>query len=67
MNDLTGMKLQRVSRALLKMALECAYIDHGYRNVISPKWNRLREAVVDKAHRGYVVLPEQVTPDGGPL
>lgn len=67
MNDLTGRKLQRVSRALLKMALECAYIDHGYWNVIGPKWNQLREAVFDKAHRGYIVLPEQVTPDGGPL
>ena len=46
MNDLIGMKLQRVSRALPK---------------------RLREAVFDKPHRGYIVLPEQVTPDGGPL
>ena len=53
MDDLTGMKLQRVSRALLKMAL-VAYVDHGYWNVISPKWNRLRDAVFDKAHRGCV-------------
>jgi hypothetical protein len=67
MNDLTGRKLQRVSRALLKMALECAYLDHGYRNVVGSRWNRLREAVFDQAHRGYLVLPEQVTPVGGPL
>lgn len=67
MNDLTGRKLQRVSRALLKAALECAYLDHGYWDVIGARWNRLREAVFDQEHRGYVVLPERVSPGDGRL
>ena len=41
--------------------------NHGYWDVIGPELNLLRAAVFDTVDGGYLVLPEQVTPDGGSL
>jgi hypothetical protein len=67
MANLDGRHVEAVSRSLLKSALECAYLDLGYDEVIAPEWDDVRSAVIDGGYSGYVALPTQAEPGTDPL
>jgi hypothetical protein len=67
MANLDGRHVEAVSRALLKSALECAHIDRGYDEVISPEWDDVRSAVLHGGYSGYVAIPVDAAPGTGPL
>jgi hypothetical protein len=51
-----------LSRALLKGAFECAWLDHG-EAMLRPEFDHVREAVLGSPHDGYLMLPNQGDPD----
>lgn len=61
-NEGTPRRLRNVHRALLKMALEFAWIDLGEDEALSEDFDHLRERVLDGGHGGYLVFPEKVDP-----
>ncbi len=44
-----------LSRALLKAAIECAWIDHGEK-VLGPEWDHVRDAVLGLERQGYFAV-----------
>jgi len=58
-NDLTPECLSRVHRALVKQALEFAWLDHGEERVLSDEFDHARQIVVRGGHHGYVAVPRK--------
>jgi len=52
----------KISRALLKGALECAWLDQG-ETMLDPKWDHVREAILGQDRRGYLLLVRKADPD----
>jgi hypothetical protein len=61
--DMTPKRLSKVHRALVKMALEYAWLDHGEERVLSSEFDRERAIVMEGGHRGYLLLPKDGYPD----
>jgi hypothetical protein len=64
MANLTAPKLELISRALLKLGIECAYMDHGYNVLVSSEWDDVRTALRVGGDSGYVAIPTHVKPAG---
>ena len=52
---LTPRYASQLSRALLKSALECAWIDHG-ETTLEPEFDHIREAVLGEPRTGYFMM-----------
>jgi hypothetical protein len=52
-----------LSRALLKMALECAWADHA-EMMLEPRFDHVREAVLGKPRDGYFMVVNECNPNG---
>ena len=52
---LTARYVSQMSRALLKSALECAWLEHG-EMMLEPRFDHIRDAVLGKARDGYLVM-----------
>lgn len=52
-----------VSRALLKMALECAWLDLGPDEVHDSKYDHVREIVMAGGHNGYLTVLKNGNPE----
>jgi hypothetical protein len=55
-HDMTRKRLAMLHRALTKIALECAWLDHGAQRLLSAEFDRERNIVRDGGHHGYIVL-----------
>lgn len=65
-HDITPKRLSRVHRALVKQALECAWLDHG-EEVLGSEFDREREIILRGDHHGYLSTPNKVQfPDEPP-
>lgn len=51
-----------LSRALLKSALECGWLDHGKR-ILDPSLDHVRQAVLGARRDGYIVIAAKADPD----
>jgi hypothetical protein len=60
---MTPKRVAKVHRALTKMALEFAWLDLGEERVLVSEFDRERDIVVNGGHRGYLVLPNEGTPE----
>jgi hypothetical protein len=60
---LTPRYSQTMARALLKVALECAWLDFGD-DVLAPGFDHLRQIVLTGGHPGYLMLLRQGRPEG---
>jgi hypothetical protein len=49
---LTPTYASELSRSLLKMAIECAWLDHGEK-ILEPEWDHVREAILGERRAGY--------------
>lgn len=61
-SDVTPRRLAKVHRALVKQALELAWIDFG-ELALGPDFDREREIVLRGGHHGYIVIPKEVDPN----
>jgi hypothetical protein len=52
----------QLSRALLKNAFECAWLDHGTR-MLEPRFDHIRAAVLGEPRSGYFTLLNKADPD----
>lgn len=59
---LTPDYVSRLSRAVLKSALECAWLDHG-EAVLGHEFDHVREAILGTPRDGFVVVPRRGEPD----
>jgi hypothetical protein len=60
--DTTPRRLRDVQRALLKMAVEFAWLDLGEDQALGSSFDHARERVLSSGHGGYIVYPEKVQP-----
>ncbi len=58
---MTARYASELSRALLKSALECVWIDHG-KVALEQRFDHVREAVLGKPRDGYFVMATQADP-----
>ena len=58
-NEASPRRLRNVHRALLKMAVEFAWIDLGEEAALSSTFDHLRERVLNGRHSGYLAFPEK--------
>jgi hypothetical protein len=61
-NDATPERLLHIHRALIKQALELAWLDIGADRVMGPEFDRERDIVLNGGHRGYLTLMTQGNP-----
>jgi hypothetical protein len=59
-NEGTPSRLRNVHRALLKMAVEFAWMDLGEDEALGEPFDHLRERVLNGGHGGYLVFPERI-------
>jgi hypothetical protein len=59
-NEGTPRRLRNVHRALLKMAVEFAWMDLGEDEALGADFDHLRERVLNGQHGGYLVFPEKI-------
>ncbi len=52
----------QLSRALLKSALECAWLDHG-QAMLEPKWDHVRAAVLGEPRAGFFAVLAKADPN----
>lgn len=62
-HDMTAKRLEKVHRALTKIALECAWLDLGEERLLSSDFDRERSMVLAGGHHGYLILPKQGVPE----
>jgi hypothetical protein len=55
-------KLQLVHRALVKIAVECAWNALGEERLLSPEFDREREMVLHGGYHGYLLMPQKLDP-----
>jgi hypothetical protein len=60
--DTNPRRLRNVQRALLKMAVEFAWLDLGEEVALGPDFDPARERVLSSHHGGYLIYPEKVLP-----
>jgi hypothetical protein len=58
--DLTPERLSRVHRALVKQALEFAWLDHGEDLVLDAEFDHARRIVLGGGHQGYISVPRNI-------
>lgn len=61
-HDLSPKRLALVHRALIKMALEYAWLNLGEERALSADFDKERQIVLDGGHHGYIVIPKKSTP-----
>jgi hypothetical protein len=61
-NEGTPKRLSLVHRALVKMVVECAWLDEGDDLLLSDVFDRERDIVMRGGHRGYLVIPKEGLP-----
>jgi hypothetical protein len=59
---LTQRYAAELSRALIKSALECAWLDHG-EETLDPSFDGIRSAVLDESRDGFIVMLKQGEPE----
>lgn len=59
---MTARYASQLSRALLKSALECAWIDHG-KMVFEPRFDHIRAAVLDAPRDGFFAMLGKADPN----
>jgi len=59
---LTPNYASELSRALLKSALEAAWLDHG-EMMLEPRFDHIREAILGEPRDGFIVLGKKLDPD----
>lgn len=57
-------QLERVHRALVKQALEFAWLDHPESLVLGPTFDRERHLILHGGHPGYLLMPRTSHPAG---
>jgi hypothetical protein len=62
-HDMTAKRVAKVHRALVKMAVECAWLDLGEERLLSEEFDRERDIVMRGGHHGYLLLPKEGVPD----
>jgi hypothetical protein len=55
-HDMTPKRLSKLHRALVKLAVEYAWLDLGEERLLSDEFARERDIVLHGGHRGYVVM-----------
>ena len=56
-------RLRNVHRALLKMAVEYAWVDLGETGALDAKYDHLRDRVLNGGYAGYLAFPEKANPN----
>ncbi len=55
-----------LSRSLLKMAIECAWLDHGEK-ILGPEWDHVRDAILGSKRQGYFAALRNGDPEDNQL
>lgn len=61
-HDATPRRLSKVHRALVKQAVELAWLDMEPDRLLSAEFDRERHIVLYGGHHGYLILPNDATP-----
>ena len=61
---MTSRYASKLSRAVLKSALECAWLDHGPM-MLEPRFDHIREAVLGRPRDGFFAILANADPNGG--